>query len=275
MAKIRSLKGEFFRHAAISHGGLTTKVLAAGLITAVADDEGRFKAAPDYLRGEIFTHDQVTVEEVAAGLQHLRSVDFIQLYQDHSRAFGVIKNWKEHQPVPPSRFVASKLPAPPNTNGRRRHAGTQQTGRKQSREMSSSRAGVGSDRSGEDRSTPPSPSVSTAALRSAIENGKTEDLGLQLAVRVTELFKRDLSPLEVNMCGIALEEYAYLSPDDILDRMRDHIAWCEQNGKETPHGMSGFTNTLRVENEHRADSGQPKAWRPPPVVGDLTKLAAP
>ena len=141
MAKIRSLKGEFFRNAGVSRGGLLTKTLAAGLICAVADDDGRFKAELDDLKGEIFTHDAVTVEQVDEGLQMLATEDFIRLYRDHGRTFGAVVNWKSHQPVPPSRYIASVLPAPPNTK-RRRHS---PTNRKHPKASASSRAGVGSE----------------------------------------------------------------------------------------------------------------------------------
>jgi|SRR5579859_1560389 len=150
MAKIRSLKGEYFRNAGISRGGIVAKVLGAGLITAVADDEGRFKAEPDYLRGEIFTHDSVTAEEVKYGLEKLHAIDFIRLYSVHGRVFGCITMWKEHQPVPPSRFKESKLPPPPNTKRRRHVPAAPQAQRKQPPTLASSRAGVGSDRK-EDR----------------------------------------------------------------------------------------------------------------------------
>jgi len=142
MAKIRTLKAEFFRNAGVSRGGLLTKTLAAGLICAVADDDGRFKVKADDLKGEIFTHDAVSVDDVEQALQKLVTEDFIRLYRDHGRTFGVLVSWKSHQPVPPSRYIPSVLPAPPNTN-RRRHA---PTNRKQSSTDASSRAGVGKER---------------------------------------------------------------------------------------------------------------------------------
>ena len=120
MAKIRTLKGEFFRNADLSRAGLLPKLLAAGLVLAVADDEGRFKAAPNYLLGEIFTHDAIAVDQVQSALEGLASVDFVRLYVVKGRQFGALVTWSDHQRVPPSHFKKSKLPPPPSTKRVRR-----------------------------------------------------------------------------------------------------------------------------------------------------------
>lgn len=115
MAKIRTLKGEFFRNVEVSSCGLIAKTLAAGLVLAVADDEGRFKSAPNYLLGEIFTHDAVTPAEVQASLERLQAVGFVSLYSVHGVQLGAIVTWGDHQRVPPSHFKKSKFNPPPNT----------------------------------------------------------------------------------------------------------------------------------------------------------------
>lgn len=152
MAKIRTLKGEFFRNADVSRAGPTAKLLAAGLVCTVADDEGRFKASADYIRGEVFTHDDLTVVDVEAALFALAddSVDFVRLYTLNQRHFGYIPGWKEHQRVPPTRFVKSKLPAPPYSIRRRQGAGNPQTSDIEAQAGASSRAGVGKERKGEE-----------------------------------------------------------------------------------------------------------------------------
>lgn len=153
MAKIRTLKSEFFRNANISRAGRTAKLLAAGLVLTVADDEGRFRAAPDQIRGEVFTHDEVTTDEVQAALGALadESVDFIRLYTVNNRPYGCMPGWKEHQRVPPSRFVKSKLPAPPNTKKRRQLSAESQASDIDSQATRSSRAGVGMEGRGRER----------------------------------------------------------------------------------------------------------------------------
>jgi hypothetical protein len=86
----------------------------------VADDEGRFKAAPNYLLGEIFTHDAIGVDQVQKALEGLASVDFVQLYVVKGRAFGALVTWSDHQRIPPTHFKESKLPPPPSTKRVRR-----------------------------------------------------------------------------------------------------------------------------------------------------------
>jgi len=103
------------------------------------------------------------------------------------------------------------------------------------------------------------PPVAPRKARGAVENG--QDLGLQLAVRVTELLGRDLTLLEVNLCTQFIDEYAYLSVDDVIERMRSQLEWAKTNGHDAPVSLAWFTQSLRVENDHRADQGHPKAAR--------------
>jgi len=112
------------------------------------------------------------------------------------------------------------------------------------------------------------------ALSDAVQNGHADDLSLQLARRVSEdVLKRTLSPLEVALCDEFIVSYAYLGVDDIIERMESQIEWAKQQKPPmTPSSLAFFTQSLRVENDHRADAGKPKAWRPPPVAGDLSRL---
>ena len=54
-------------------------------------------------------------------------------------------------------------------------------------------------------------------------------------------------------------ELAYLAVPEMLDRMREHLVWCEREGKPRPGSLSGFWNTLRAQNDFRRDGGaQPR-----------------
>lgn len=50
-------------------------------------------------------------------------------------------------------------------------------------------------------------------------------------------------------------ELLYLTVPEMLARMREHLAWCEREGKQRPQSLGGFWNTLRTENDHRRDAG--------------------
>jgi hypothetical protein len=128
--------------------------------------------------------------------------------------------------------------------------------------------------SGEPLAAPPTPSAVKAGLSDAIQNGHTDDLSLQLAARVTDdVMKRPLSALDVALCEMFIAEFAYLGVDDIVERMKSQVEWGRmQKPPMTPSSLAWFTQSLRNENDHRADAGQGKAWRPPPVAGDLSKL---
>lgn len=112
-------------------------------------------------------------------------------------------------------------------------------------------------------------------LTDAIQNGHTDDLALELAKRVVDdVLKRDLNPLEVALCEQFVAEYAYLGVDDVVERMQSQLAWAAEKKLDRPSSLAWFTQSLRIENEHRADAGQAKAWRPPPIAGDLSRLSS-
>lgn len=120
----------------------------------------------------------------------------------------------------------------------------------------------------------PSPSARTRAhLKDQLQPDHT-DLALQLAARISaDVVQRTLTPLEVGYVEGWLNEYAYLSVDDMIERVRSHNDWCKQQHMAEPSSLSGYNNSLRIENDHRADSGAPKAHRNPPIASNLQRLS--
>lgn len=131
--------------------------------------------------------------------------------------------------------------------------------------------------------SPPSPSLPLPSTHASTDNAlqgtngasldallkqhdPDDDLGLQLAVRMTQLLGRDLAPMEVSMCSIFVDDFAYLSVDDMVERARSHVAHCKAAKLPLPQKMHGFRETLRLQNDHVADGGAAKAWRPPPLT---------
>lgn len=113
MPKIRSLKADFFQNEDVSIS-LTVKILAAGLICCMADDEGRFKASPAGIKGLVFTHDRVSTSSISEALVLLDRVSFIQLFEQDGRKYGQILNWDRNQYIPSGRKSESHIPpAPP------------------------------------------------------------------------------------------------------------------------------------------------------------------
>jgi len=114
MARIRTIKPEFFRHEELyeaeKKSGLPLRVAYAGLWT-VADREGRFRWKPRVLVLDVLPFDDVDFTEV---LDALAAHGFIVRYQVGAETFGVIPSFKDHQHVN-MREPASHIPAPDGT----------------------------------------------------------------------------------------------------------------------------------------------------------------
>ena len=111
MARIRTIKPEFFRHEALYEAehktGLPLRVAYAGLWTA-ADREGRFQWKPRQLKLDCLPYDDVDFEAV---LVALASSGFIVPYEHEGHRFGYIPSWHQHQIIN-QREAKSKLPDP-------------------------------------------------------------------------------------------------------------------------------------------------------------------
>lgn len=113
MARIRSIKPQFFRHrrlfVAEQESGLPLRVAFAGLWTC-ADREGRFRWEPDELKLDCLPYDQVDFSRV---LHALFTRGFIVRYASGEREYGVIPGFTDHQIVN-NREAASIIPEPPD-----------------------------------------------------------------------------------------------------------------------------------------------------------------
>lgn len=109
MARIRSIKPDFFRHSGLYRleieAGLPIRVAFAGLWTA-ADREGRFRWDPDALKLDALPYDNVDFSRV---LDALVERGHIVKYASDGREFGWIPSWSEHQVIN-NRESASALP---------------------------------------------------------------------------------------------------------------------------------------------------------------------
>lgn len=82
------------------------RLLAIGIINH-ADDQGRGKAHPVYLRSQIFPYDDVTATEVADWLAMVADNETIQVYQVDGKDYYQILNWwayQSHQYAMPSQY---------------------------------------------------------------------------------------------------------------------------------------------------------------------------
>lgn len=115
MARIRTIKPDFFRHAGLfdaeQETGLPLRVAFAGLWT-VADREGRFRWKPRELKLDCLPHDLV---DFAAVLEALRKGAFIVRYERDGEVLGFIPSWHEHQVIN-TREAKSSIPEPTDSS---------------------------------------------------------------------------------------------------------------------------------------------------------------
>lgn len=111
MARIRTVKPEFFRHEGLYEAEVKTKLplrLAfAGLWTA-CDREGRFKWKPRALKLDVLPYDDIDFSRV---LDALVTHGFIVKYQNDGDEFGCVPSWSNHQVIN-NRESPSILPSP-------------------------------------------------------------------------------------------------------------------------------------------------------------------
>ena len=114
MARIRTIKPDFFRHLELYQAeietGLPLRVAYAGLWT-VADREGRFRWQPAVLKLDVLPFDNLDFSRV---LDACLTRGFVVKYEVKGLQYGLIPTFKKHQIVN-NREKESILPEPENT----------------------------------------------------------------------------------------------------------------------------------------------------------------
>jgi hypothetical protein len=120
MARIRSIKPEFFTSLTIGSLSERARLAFIGIWTYV-DDYGRAVDDPRLVKAAVFPlDDRITVKAVAEVIDELVAAGRLTRYEAGGRHYFVVANWNEHQKI--DRRTASKLPPPPgepSTNGHR------------------------------------------------------------------------------------------------------------------------------------------------------------
>lgn len=109
MARIRTIKPQFWGDDEIAELSIESRYLCLGLVS-MADDDGRFMASANAICGYVFPHDEIAPAKVRKWLREIESVGFVRLYQIGKREYGVIENYRRHQKI--NRPYPSSLPAP-------------------------------------------------------------------------------------------------------------------------------------------------------------------
>ena len=111
MARIRTVKPEFFRHEKLFDAeqatGLPLRLAFAGLWT-VADREGRFRWRPRTMKPDILPYDEV---DFSAVMDALHEHGLVRRYEHDGEHYGYIPSFARHQHLNP-REAKSVLPSP-------------------------------------------------------------------------------------------------------------------------------------------------------------------
>ncbi len=111
MARIRTIKPDFFESESLAQCSMEARLVFIGLFT-IADDEGRLKDLPRKLAGEVFPHDDISPEQMSVWLDELENAHCIARYTHENAHFLHIPHWNAHQKI--AHPTPSRLPAPPD-----------------------------------------------------------------------------------------------------------------------------------------------------------------
>lgn len=106
----RPLKTAFWDDDKVCRLSRDARLTLAGLITKMADDEGRFLATPVAISGALFPHDDLAPTRVKRWLSEIEGEGIVHVYRVNGGTYGQLNTWFKHQKPPhPS---ASTLPSP-------------------------------------------------------------------------------------------------------------------------------------------------------------------
>jgi len=118
MPRIRTIKPEFWRNAALSRLSEFTRLLAIAVLN-LADDEGYFEADARLVRGDVFPYDEDSLR-THGGLTELSRIGYITIRTSKTKGeIGRVCNFEKHQVInrpTPSKLKADYVAAGQKTN---------------------------------------------------------------------------------------------------------------------------------------------------------------
>lgn len=114
MARIRTIKPDFFRSDDVAQLSYRARLTWVGLWTYV-DDAGRGKDNARIIKGDLWPlEDEVTHKDVEKDLQELSKAGRIQRYEVDGEKYLIILKWTDHQRI--AKPTDSKLPPPSHSD---------------------------------------------------------------------------------------------------------------------------------------------------------------
>ena len=117
MARIRSIKPEYFENEVLASLDKLARILFPGL-WCLADREGRLEYRPTRIKARILPYDECDISNLLCALEETK---FISKYEANGEVYIQIENFAKHQ-RPHSSEPPSVIPPPPTVNKIRRTA---------------------------------------------------------------------------------------------------------------------------------------------------------
>lgn len=112
MARIRTVKPEFWEDERCGRLSTLARLNFLGLIS-LADDEGRGRAAPEYLLRRLHPYaSDVKMKRFRRSLDELEATGMVQFYQANGERLYLVVHFSRHQRI--NRPTPSRLPPPPS-----------------------------------------------------------------------------------------------------------------------------------------------------------------
>lgn len=107
----RPLKTSFWSDDKVCRLSRDARLTLAGLITCMADDEGRFIATPVAIGGAIFPYDDLPPARIKKWLDEIETEGMVDLYRVNGGTYGELPGWIKHQKPPhPSQSILPENP---------------------------------------------------------------------------------------------------------------------------------------------------------------------
>lgn len=108
--KARPLKSSFWDDDKVCHLSRDARLTLAGIITKMADDEGRFVATPAALGGELYPYDELPPARLRKWLAEIEAEGMVVVYRVNGGTYGALRTWHRHQRPPHP--TPSSIPPP-------------------------------------------------------------------------------------------------------------------------------------------------------------------
>lgn len=118
MARIRSIKPEFFTSEQVAECSTNARLLFVGM-WCFCDDQGIHPDSPARLKMEVFPSDDLTKSDVEKYVEELVAVGLIQRYEVEGQKYLIVTGWSRHQKIdkPSKKYPLPLAEQSPNDTG--------------------------------------------------------------------------------------------------------------------------------------------------------------